>query len=169
MRADMIRKARASQQGLEASLRKVYNKQYLILTDYYSDYWEIDALPSTDSAAIIKVMKVQFARNRIPTLITDNAACTTSAKFQALDFIPLSPTGKWESRSICENNKEQHEEMPANRVRPVASITGMVQHPHVKFEDKNPKAFINWASKTYNTGASTQTIKGKETKIQESL
>ncbi|KAJ8893036.1 hypothetical protein PR048_005617 [Dryococelus australis] len=66
MRADMLRKANASHQ------------------DYYSDYWEIDALPSTDSSAIIKVMNVQFARHGIPTtLITDNATSFTRAEFQA--------------------------------------------------------------------------------------
>ncbi|KAJ8876665.1 hypothetical protein PR048_021112 [Dryococelus australis] len=82
MMAEMVWKAYASHQGLEVSLQQshphmktqmdevpdlpwkrvaaevfqVYNNQYLILTDYYSDYWEIDAMPSTDSAAIIKVM-----------------------------------------------------------------------------------------------------------------
>ncbi|KAJ8884041.1 hypothetical protein PR048_015898 [Dryococelus australis] len=93
-----------------ADVFQVYNKQYLILTDYYLYYWEIDALSSTDSAAIIKVMK----------------------DFQ---HAPSSPTGKWEIRSICENSKEHYKEMPANQVRPVARITGVTQQLHVRFED----------------------------------
>ncbi|KAJ8881057.1 hypothetical protein PR048_017530 [Dryococelus australis] len=32
----------------------------------------------------------------------------------ALNFIPLSPMGKWESRKICESSKKHHEEKPAN-------------------------------------------------------
>ncbi|KAJ8879241.1 hypothetical protein PR048_019847 [Dryococelus australis] len=104
-----------------------------VLQIIFSDYWEIDALPSTDSAAIIKVMKVQFVRHGIPTiLITDNVTYFTSTEFQAF-------SRTWKSRSICENSKEHNEEM--------------AQHPHVRFEGissatyvkegKNPNAYIN--------------------------
>ncbi|KAJ8875059.1 hypothetical protein PR048_022949 [Dryococelus australis] len=146
----------------------VFNKQYLILTNYYSDYLEVDALPSTDSTAINKVTKVQFARHGIPTtLITDNATCFTSTEFQAFsrtsDFqqstsspYHLQGNGKAEAYVKIEH----HEEMSTNQARPVAHITGVAQHPHDRFEDissattyvnenKNTNAYTNWASKTY--------------------
>lgn len=46
---------------------------YLITVDHYSDYFEVDRLHSTTSAAVIAATKRQFARHGIPNkVITDN-------------------------------------------------------------------------------------------------
>ena len=48
------------------------NKNYLILADYYSSYFEIDQLNSISSESVIKACKKQFARHGIPNvLVTD--------------------------------------------------------------------------------------------------
>ena len=49
------------------------NQDYLILIDYYSDFWEIDMLGAISSAAVIKACKRQFSRHGIlTTVVTDN-------------------------------------------------------------------------------------------------
>ena len=49
------------------------DKNYLVTVDYYSDYWEVDALHSTSTAAVIKRLKPHFARWGIPNeVVTDN-------------------------------------------------------------------------------------------------
>ena len=59
------------------------NSEYVIMVDnYYSDYWEIDQLSTTTSAAVIKACKRQFARHGIPsTVIADGGLQFTSSEF----------------------------------------------------------------------------------------
>ena len=48
-------------------------KAYLITVDYYSDFWELDAVSDTSSETIIECTKRHFARYGIPEkVITDN-------------------------------------------------------------------------------------------------
>jgi len=48
-------------------------KAYLITVDYYSDFWELDAVSDTSSETIIECTKVHFARYGIPEkVVTDN-------------------------------------------------------------------------------------------------
>ena len=55
---------------------------YLITVDYYSDYFEIDRLPSTATRDIIKARKPHFSRFGSPDYITtDNAPNLISNEF----------------------------------------------------------------------------------------
>lgn len=60
-------------------------KDFLMLVDHYSDYWEIDVLPDLSAETTIKRCKAQFARYGQPDrVITDNGpqfACTHFRQF----------------------------------------------------------------------------------------
>ena len=58
---------------LAQDLFTLAGKSYLITVDYYSDFWELDALTDTSSESIVKHTKAHFARYGIPEkVITDN-------------------------------------------------------------------------------------------------
>ena len=48
-------------------------KDYLILVDYYSNFWEIVLLPNTESITVVRKLKPHFVRYGIPDiLMSDN-------------------------------------------------------------------------------------------------
>ena len=56
---------------------------YLVTVDHYSDFYELDKLPTIQSSAVIQATKQHFSRHGIPhTLITDNGAQFTSDLFK---------------------------------------------------------------------------------------
>ena len=59
------------------------DKDYLVTVDYYSEYWEVDTLHSTSTAAVIKKLKPRcFARWEIPNeVVTVNRSQFVSDKF----------------------------------------------------------------------------------------
>ena len=62
----------------------VCDRNYLVIVDYYSDFWEVDELPSISSFSIISICKRHIARYGIPDeVISDNAAQFTGEKFAA--------------------------------------------------------------------------------------
>ena len=69
-------------------------KEYLITIDYYSDYFEIDLLHSTTTAAVIAKLKPHFARWGIPDeIVTDNGPQFVSDEFSSF-------ANSWEFRHI---------------------------------------------------------------------
>ena len=59
-------------------------RNFLITVDYWSNFFEIDQLWSTDTAAIVKCLKRHFARYGTPDeVITDNGPQFTSTVFSA--------------------------------------------------------------------------------------
>ena len=55
---------------------------YIVLTDYYSRYFEVQKLSNTSSAVIIECLKNIFSRHGIPEkLVSDNASYYTSNEF----------------------------------------------------------------------------------------
>lgn len=63
----------------------VNGDDYLIMVDYYSDYWEVDKLSTTSAEAIIKRCKVHFSAHGIPDIMdTDRGTqldCKVFKKF----------------------------------------------------------------------------------------
>ena len=60
----------------------LYNRDYFVIVEFFSDYWELDELNSATSANIIRICKRHFVRYGIPDeLVNDNAAVFTSFEF----------------------------------------------------------------------------------------
>ena len=58
------------------------NKDYLVTTDYKSNFLEIDHLPNTSSKTVIHKLKAHFARHGIPdTVVSDNGPQFSSSDF----------------------------------------------------------------------------------------
>lgn len=72
-------------QILSMNLFKQAGKDFLIMADHYSDFWEIELLPDLSAETIVLRCKVQFARHRQPDRVfTDCGAqfdCETFRRF----------------------------------------------------------------------------------------
>ena len=56
---------------------------YLVTVDYFSNFWEVDPLTSTTTAAIVRKLKGHFARYGIPlVLVSDNGPQFSSQEFK---------------------------------------------------------------------------------------
>ena len=53
---------------VEVNLFKFSKTDYLIIADYFSGFWEVDALENTTASHVIRKMKMQFARHGIPDM-----------------------------------------------------------------------------------------------------
>jgi len=75
------------------------NKEYIVVVDYFSRYFEVKALVSSKSCTVINHMKSIFARFGIPeVVVSDNQTCYSSREFASFakewDFkhVTTSPT-----------------------------------------------------------------------------
>ncbi|KAK3741172.1 hypothetical protein QZH41_002992 [Actinostola sp. cb2023] len=69
-------------QRIALDLFHLDGEEYLVISDYYSKYFEITKLTSTTSAAIIRHLKPHLARHGIPDeIITDNGPQFASSQF----------------------------------------------------------------------------------------
>jgi len=60
-------------------------KDYLVMVDYYSGFWELDRLHTTDSGTVVQKLKRHFARYGSPCqLVSDNGPQFVAAEFQKL-------------------------------------------------------------------------------------
>ncbi|XP_028415786.1 uncharacterized protein K02A2.6-like [Dendronephthya gigantea] len=65
-----------------ADIFTVTGKDYLILVDYYSNFWEINRLLNTKASTCIRKIKSHFAQNVIPdVLVSDNGPQFSAEKF----------------------------------------------------------------------------------------
>jgi transposase InsO family protein len=70
-------------QFVAADLFEHDRKNYLIVVDYYSDFFEIEQLTSSTTSSVINRLRAQFARYGIPEILfTDNGPQFTSAEFR---------------------------------------------------------------------------------------
>ena len=77
-------------QRVAAHLFEHAGRTYLVTTDYFSDFFELDHLRSTTSTSVIKKLKVHFSRHGIPEqLVTDNGP-----QFVSRDFVKFA--NKWD-------------------------------------------------------------------------
>ena len=60
-------------------------EDYLLTVDYYSGFWELDRLYTTDSGTVVRNLKTHFARYGSPCqLLSDNGPHFVAAEFQKL-------------------------------------------------------------------------------------
>ena len=58
-------------------------KDYVIAVDYFSNFFEVGELRSTNTSAVIKFLSSRFARHGIPSeLVSDNCPQFTSSEFK---------------------------------------------------------------------------------------
>ena len=58
------------------------DRDYLITVDYYSNFWEVDLLPSTESTMVINKLKNHYERYGIPdTIVSDGGPQYVSHEF----------------------------------------------------------------------------------------
>lgn len=70
-------------QKVGADLFDCIGKMHIVVTDYYSNYPEVQTLPTTTSKAVISCMKSIFARHGVPMeVFTDNGPQFSSAEFK---------------------------------------------------------------------------------------
>ena len=64
------------------NLYTINGQDYLIVVDYFSNFWEMDHLPNTRASTVIKKLKCHFARQGIPDIvISDNGPQFACKKF----------------------------------------------------------------------------------------
>ena len=85
-------------QSIAADLFEFQDKEYLVTTDYYSNFFEVDKLSSQTSREVIEKLKYQMARHGIPgKLRSDNGPHFSSQEFMKFselyefDHITSSP------------------------------------------------------------------------------
>ena len=68
---------------IACDIMEVKGRHYLVTVDYYSNYIEVDHLPTTTAARLISVLKKQFAHFGIPRVLTsDQGSQFTASEFQ---------------------------------------------------------------------------------------
>ena len=82
-------------QRVASDLFEFEGKTYLVTSDYYSDFFELDHLRSPSFVGVIRKLKAHFARHGIPEqLVTDNGSQFTSRDFLKFsrdwDFVHLT-------------------------------------------------------------------------------
>jgi transposase InsO family protein len=69
-----------------ADLFSYKERQYLVTSDYFSGFFELDFIPQTNSNTVITKMKHHFARHGIPDkVISDGGPQFTSAEFKSFE------------------------------------------------------------------------------------
>jgi hypothetical protein len=83
-------------------LFSVENTQWLVIVDYYSDFWELDRLHSTSSESIINKCKIHFKTHGIPDVLdSDNGP-----QFDCKEFKLFA--AKWEFQH-CTSSPYHHQ------------------------------------------------------------
>ncbi|XP_041460922.1 uncharacterized protein K02A2.6-like [Lytechinus variegatus] len=141
-----------------ADLFVLDSRDYLVITDYYSNFIEVDYLTTTTSSGVIHKMKAQFARHGIPEeVVTDNGPQFTSdefAKFGAkwefkhTTTSPLYPqaNGKVENavktaKSLLKKAKEGHND-------PYLSLLAFRNTPTPGFSSSPVQRLMNRRTRT---------------------
>ena len=94
-------------QKVGTDLMQFDGRQYLIIVDYFSSFFEVDKLETTDSRTVVEKLKMQFSRHGIPEIVvSDNGPQYNSCEFktfaedwnfQHINSSPRNPqsNGRW--------------------------------------------------------------------------
>ena len=132
---------------------------YLITKDYYSGFWEVDALPGTASRTVTNKLKAYFTRYGIPDVcISDNGPQFSSEEFKVFShkmaiwaqdiFTRVSPKQR-KGRASCQSSQDLNEEGKEswNRSIPFTLVAQKHSYPRARLKscptsneqkDKNP-------------------------------
>ena len=69
-------------QNVGCDLFEIDSRHYMVTVDYYSNFWELDFMSSTTSAAIILTLKRHFARYGVPEVFVSDCSPFESAEFK---------------------------------------------------------------------------------------
>ena len=109
------------------------NKDYMITVDYYSNFWEVDRLPSTSASSVILKLKGHFARYGCPEqVITDNGP-----QFTSKEFALFSKSWDFEHQTSSPGNskangKAESAVKTAKRIIQKALDAGNEPYPHYR-------------------------------------
>ena len=71
------------EQKVGTDLMQFDGRQYLITVDYFSSFFEVDKLETTDSRTVVEKLKMQFSRHGIPEIVvSDNGPQYNSCEFK---------------------------------------------------------------------------------------
>ena len=91
-------------QYVAADLFELEGKSYLVTSDYFSDFFELDHLRSTSSVHVIRKLKAHFARHGIPEqLVTDNGP-----QFVSRDFLTFSKEWDFDHRTSSPRHSQSN-------------------------------------------------------------
>ena len=109
-------------------------KSYLITADYYSDFWQLDAVIDTSSETIVEHTKAHFAHYGITIkVITDNrpqfrAQVCCPMGIQSHHKFSIPQLEQWQGRSNSKNCQKHAEESDPRPPGHEPGNTCMVQH-----------------------------------------
>jgi hypothetical protein len=100
---------------LGADLFELHKEHYLLLVDYYSNFFEVMKLTSTKTPTIIKHCKTTFARHGIPdVLMSDNDPQFDNAEFKqfAKEWTFTHKTSSPKEQRSCRTHNPDLKESP---------------------------------------------------------
>ncbi|KAL2078306.1 hypothetical protein ACEWY4_025991 [Coilia grayii] len=110
-------------------------KDFLVMVDHYSDFWEIDLLPDLSAETTIKRCKAQFARHGQPDrLISDNGP-----QFASLQFKQFA--AQWEFEHIT--SSPHHPKANVKAEAAVKIVKNLCKKAHRDGEDAW-KVILQW-------------------------
>ena len=121
-------------QVLAVDLFELQGQDYVVTTDYYSNFFEVDKLVSKTSKEVIEKLKPHMARHGIPDkIVSDNCPQFSSQEFKKFkdlcefDHVTSSPTYPQS------NGKAENAVKTAQRIMLKASEAG--SDPYLRFLD----------------------------------
>jgi len=129
-----------------ADLCELGERTLLVVTDYYSNFIEVENITRSNGKSICKALMMLFARYSIPdTLMTDNGPQFTSAANSEVvgDFnmsLPLHTIPSRMARECCQDHKTTLYEVRQVGTVGVQSPVGLVQHANRRDEHQPSSA-----------------------------
>ena len=138
----------------------VFDRNYLITVDFYSDFWELDALPNNPTAAsVIRYCKRSFSRHGIP----DVFVADTARQFDCKEFDQFAK--EWEFK--CSPSDPYHSQSNG-KVESAVKIAKKLINKTEQDGSELWKAILDWRNtSTKEVGSSPiQRLTSRRTKTQ---
>ena len=127
----------------KCDLMEFNGNSYVVLVDYYSDFFEVDRLNNKTADEVVRKIKAHLARHGIPDkMITDNGPPFNSYKFrefaQSWQFehitsSPLYPQSNGKAENAVKQAKKLDEKNTTKQIRSIPCATGNKGHSFRNF------------------------------------